>query len=371
MTKKIVVLVAFLAFLALWLQREEPRGTFAVIESHFVAWLTANVAPPPPIPPLTLVLYDEEASELSGQSRMTMLDAALFTRAASRLGAVAAGVEGLEGNPSRMMEAAGEMPVFGGYDAGRPPSLGWTAWSGTISSHWLELSGLIGAASKNFPRGFVTPSLPHAGPREIPLMAYHTGHPIPSMLALAWAASQRWQDQELIVKGNGVSGPTGLLPLGRDGRICFWPSSVVAKMTMNELLVAAEEFERAGGNSPLRGHVVVLSSATTDVLRVSRESGAPTLPSELWAQAWESLRAGQLFIPAGGWFFPALWLVACFLGLAVTRASRQTTLFVGLLAIMVYGLAALGVYAEFKVLLPIAPAVILFSAAITAGRLMR
>jgi hypothetical protein len=112
-----LAVIAGLALLAAWMHREHARGTFDVIESGFVSWLAANTADKNQaryLPPLTLVLYDEEASELAGTTRLALLDGTLFARAASRLGALAAGVEGIGEDPSRMIEAAEGMPVFGG-----------------------------------------------------------------------------------------------------------------------------------------------------------------------------------------------------------------------------------------------------------------
>lgn len=370
MMKRAAVLVVSLALLVPWLQREVARGTFDVIERHFVAWLAANADAPARIPPLTLVLYDEEASELSGKPRMSMLDAALFTRAASRLGAAAAGVEGLQGNPARMAEAAGAMPVFGGYSPDRPPSAGWTPLPGRVIARWPEMPGLIGAPGV-FPRGFIITPPDNAGPRELQMVARNAGRPVPSFLALAWAAAQGWQAGDLAAADGGVFGPQGGLPAGSDGKAWFFFAGPIAKMTMNELLVISEEYERTGGDSPLRGRVLVLSPATADVLRLSREGGAPAIPPELWAQAWEPLRRGRLFVAAGWWFAPALWLASCALGLGVAQASRRTALLAWMITVMVCLLAALGAYAGSRLFLPLAPMVIALSAAAVLGRIVR
>lgn len=370
MVKKLGALAVVLALGVLWLQREEARGTFTGVERHFTSWLAANAGVTTLLPPLTLVLYDQEASEMSGQSRMTTLDATLFVRAALRLGAVAAGIEGLEGNPVRMLEAAHEMPVFGGYDVNHPPSLGWTALTGESRISWLELRGLVDARD-GFSRGFIAPPLPGAGPREIALMARSTERPVPSMLLLAWVAAQGRSVGDLTISKNRVALHDRVLPMDAEGRFCFWPAGVSAKITMNEMLVAAEKFERTGGESPLRGRVVVLVAATPDVVRLTREGGATTLPAELWAQAWEPLRTEQLFIAAGLWFSPLLWLSSWILAFCASRVSRQSALIVWTVAIMVYLLVALGAYAGSTLFLPLVPAFILFSAAVMAGQLLQ
>ena len=72
----VVSVVAVLAILVLWLQREQARGTFDVVERAFVSWLAANTGGHQPLPPLTLVLYDDEASELAGGGSLTNKKAA-------------------------------------------------------------------------------------------------------------------------------------------------------------------------------------------------------------------------------------------------------------------------------------------------------
>jgi hypothetical protein len=103
----VFVLVIALTVFAFWLQRESTRGTFDLVQRSFLSWLAANTSATKVLPPLTLVLYDDEASELAGTGRMAMLDGALFARAVLRLGALGAGVEGLTGDPTRMVEADG------------------------------------------------------------------------------------------------------------------------------------------------------------------------------------------------------------------------------------------------------------------------
>lgn len=368
--KRALILAVVLALLVLWLQREFGRGSFDAVERPFVAWLAANASSPARIPPLTLVLYDDETSELSGKSHMSVLDAALFTRAALRLGAAAAGVEGLRGNPVRMMEAAGGMPVFGGYAPDAPPQEGWTPLPGRAVARWPEMGGLTGN-SDAFSRGFIAVPADKAGPRKLQMVARNTGHPIPSFLALGWAAAQGWRAGDLKAMDDRVSGPSEEIPVGSDGEVFFLPSSAVQKMTLNELLVIAEEFERSGGKSPVHGRILALTPATADVMRFSREGAAPVISPELWAQAWEPLRSGRLFVVAGGWFAPTLWLAACALALGVARASRRTALLAWMIAIMVFLLAALGAYAGSRLFFPLAPAWIALSAAAVLGRIFR
>jgi len=156
MTNKTRVLasIAVLVLVCLLLHREFARGTFNRIESAFVGWLAANVNTASALPPLAVVLYDEEASAVAGAERMGALDVALFARAAARVGALAAGVDNLPGDPLRMLEAAEGMPMFGGYALENAPAMGWTPWAGEPGAHWQELPGLVGPASTRFPRGF-------------------------------------------------------------------------------------------------------------------------------------------------------------------------------------------------------------------------
>ncbi len=365
--KAVVVLGIFLALLVLWMQREEARGTFDVIEERFVAWLSANAGPRAPLPPLTLVLYDDEASNLAGADRMGMLDAALFTRAASLLGAVAAAVEGVEGNPQRMIESADGMPVFGGYAPDAPPSAGWTPLRGRPDAGWPEVAGLVGTPGV-FARGFMAPPSGSAGPREMLLVGRNVDRPVPSLLVLAWAASQGWRSRDLSVSDGAVFGPKDRLMVGTTGAVRFFPVGPASKMTMNDLLVASEKFERTGGASPVRGHVLVLARATADVARLAREGASPVTPAELWAQAWEVLRRGRLFAAPGWWFAPCLWAASCVLCFGPARRSPRRAMIAWLLAIMVYLLAALGAFSGARIFLPLAPALVAFSISVVAGR---
>lgn len=359
---------AFLAAIVLWLQREEARGTFDAIERTFVAWLSANAGERAALPPLALVLYDDEASELAGAERMGMLDAALFTRAASLLGASAAAVEGLEGDPRRMLEAADGLPVIGGYAPDGAPALGWTPLRGGGGERWTAVGGLVGSPGV-FARGFLAAPLGSAGPRELPVMGRNADRPVPSLLVLAWGAAQGWRSRDLTAAEGGVFGPRGSIRVGARGEARFFPSGPARKMTMSDLLVAAEKCERAGGaNSPVRGHLLVLVRATADVARIAREGGAPVTPSELWAQSWDALRRGRLFVPAGWWFAPGLWAVSAALALAAARRSSWQALTAWAMAVLAYLLAALGAYAGARVFLPLAPAVAVFALAAVAGR---
>ena len=196
----VLALAAGLGLLALWLQRESAAGTFEVVERGLVAWLAANAGGPPPLPPMTLVLYDEESSELSGAGRMEVLDGALFARAAARLGAVAVGVEGLPGDPRRMLEAAGAVPVFGGYDWQEPPGAGWTPLRGGPQATWPEVPGLAGRGGR-FTRGFLAPPRSAGRAGEVVVLGRNGDRTVASFLALAWAAAGgvrvsavEWQD---------------------------------------------------------------------------------------------------------------------------------------------------------------------------------
>ncbi len=363
----VVAIGLFLALLVLGVEREEARGTFDAIERNFVAWLSANAGSRMPLAPLTLVLYDEDASDLAGSERMAMLDAALFTRAASLLGAVAAAVEGLEGNPLRIVESADGIPVFGGFAPDKPPVAGWTPLRGQPENGWPEVPGLVGMPGV-FARGFMAPPSNSAGPRQLLLVGRNVDRPVPSLLVLAWAASQGWRTRDLSVVDGVVFGPTGRLVVGGSGAVHFFPVGPAPRMSMNDLLVASEKFERAGGVSAVRGHVLVLVRATADVARLAREGGAPVTPAELWAQAWEALRRGRLFVEAGWWFAPCLWLVSIAMALGPGRRSQRRALIVWSLAVMVYLLAALGAFSGAHVFLPLAPALVAFSAAVLAGR---
>lgn len=359
-----VVLFALTVFLLL---REERRGTFGFLEKPFLSWLAANAGNNDRLPPLTLVLYDEEASELAGADEMAMLDAALFTRAASRLGALAAGVEGLHGDPARMIEAARGMPVFGGFGLDDSPGAGWTPLRGKAPSEWPEVPGLAGRPGV-FARGFMSVPVGAGGARSILLAARSADRPVPSFLVLAWCAAQGMKIRDLAVEEGAIGSPRGRLTVGPHGMMSFLPGTPAQVMTMNELLVASEQFERAGGQSPLRGHVLVLARATPDVARVERDGVSPVTPAELWAQSWEALSRGWLFIPAGWWLGPVLVCVCSLLALGPSRCSNHGAVIGGIFAVLIYLLVSLGAFAGARIFLPLGPALAAILIALFAGR---
>lgn len=359
------------AMASLLLQREFHRGTFDPCERAFVGWLSANSGPMGALPPLTLVLYDEEASELAGATRMGTLDIALFTRAASKLGAAAAGVEGLAGDPSRMMEAAGRLPVFAGYAPESPPGMGWTPWSGVPQRRWTELPGVAGSAATRLPRGFFAVPESEAGPRRAVILGRNADAVIPSFLALAWRAAQGERSAVPLAEGGWLRCADRSLPVDAEGATCFFPSAPGGTISMNELLVAAEKHERGEGASPLSGRIVVLARATADIARVKNyASGAAATPSELWAQAWAALRQGRSFVLPGWWYQFVLVVAAAALSVFVARRGWLAVFGAGFAGLLVYLLTALGVFASAGILLPFVPTVGTLLVALLSGCLI-
>lgn len=362
----IFVLAAVLTVLAFWLQREFLRGTFDPVERRFVAWLAANAGQVPALPPLTVVLYDTEASELAGASRMAVQDAALFARAAAKLGAAAAGVEGLAGNPSRILDAAGRMPLFGGFSAENPPGNGWSAWEGMVDSRWPELPGAAVSGPARFPRGFFAAPAGGSGPRRLGFLARSGGHPVPSFLALACAAGGGARVPAIRAAPGGVAVHGRFVPVDGSGAAWFFPDDTARVISMNELLVAAEKFERQGGVSPLRGRVLVLGRATPDVARFKTANDETATPAELWARSWQALRRGTFFVPPGWWYPPVLAVAALLLG-AVCRSGRGSGAAVkGLAALLMFLLVALAAFQSSGLLLPLVPS----AATLAAGLLL-
>lgn len=362
--------IAGLALLAAWLHREHDRGTFDVVERGFVSWLAANTGEKSrtaPLPPLTLVLYDDEASELAGTARMALLDGTLFARAASRLGALAAGVEGIGEDPSRMIEAAQGMPVFGGYDWQAPPGQGWTPAQGAPPASWPEVPGLAGRAAR-FARGFIAPPEGASGARSVLLAARNGDRAVPSFLALAWAAARgvRWTD--LQAQSDALVAGGSRIVLGADGAARFLPVGEPRVMTMNELLVASEKFEREGGVSPFRDHIMVLARATADVARVAVGQMRAATPAERLASAWESLRTNRLFLPPAWWYPVTVVLAAVVLIFGPARRSNRAALTAGLFSVLLFALVALGVFGSSRVLLPAAPTLLTLGTALVLGR---
>lgn len=363
----VLVLVIALAVLAFWLQRESTRGTFDLVQRGFLSWLAANSSATKILPPLTLVLYDDEASELAGTGRMAMLDGALFARAASRLGALGAGVEGLTGDPTRIIEAAGRMPVFGGYDPSVAPGSGWTPLSGEPGTGWPEMAGLVGRPAR-FARGVLAPPVGGGGAKSMQVAARNADRAVPSFLALAWAAAQGWQWSELRADPSGLRGPSGQLILDQTGATQFLPAAGPSVTTMNELLVMAEKFDREGGAAPLSGHMVVLARATSEVTRVAGEGLKPVTPMEQWASAWEAVRTNRLFHSPGWWYPLVVAAAAGVLALGPARRSNGGALLAGFFALLVFAMIALAVFASARVALPAALTLLTLAAGLMVGR---
>jgi hypothetical protein len=368
---RLLLCVAAVAGVSLLLQREFVRGTFDPVERAFVGWLSANTGAKNALPPLTLVLYDDEASNLAGSTRMGALDAALFARAVSKLGAAAAGVEGLPGDPSRMVEAAGRMPVFAGYAPDNPPGMGWTPCVGVPGAKWFELRGLAGPAATRIPRGFFTAPEGGSGPRRALIVARNADCVVPSFLALSWAAGQRLKTGQVFVDGNRLRAPHCSVPIDVEGKTAFFPAAPAGIISMNELLVAAEKYERGEGDSPLRGRVVVLARATADVTRLknSPQSIAAT-PSELWAESWAALSRGRCFLLPGWWY--QVVLVAAVAGLALALRGRTWPAMAGAgsASLLFYLLIALGAFASVGILLPFVLSAGTLVAGLLLGRLI-
>lgn len=364
-----IAAMAFLGVAASLLHREFMRGAFDPVERGFVAWLSINTSDAPALPPMTLVLYDKEASEFSGGARMSMLDATLFARAASGLGAVAAGVEGLSGNPSRMMEAAGHMPVFGGSMPDESPGRGWTSWKGDVGAGWMELPGLADSTPWGFPSGFFAPSEDLAGPRRMVLAARNLGHPVPSFSALAWVAAGDGDEAGARMMPGGMECGGRRVPLDATGAAFYFSGQQsVTVISLNELLVASEKQEREGGVSPMRGRLLVLCRATPDVTRIKGADDVAFTPAELWAQSWDALRRGRMFV-LPGWWYPAVLVVVGFgLCLGVRHGSRMFSAGVGVMAFFVFLLVALGVFDFCGLLLPLTPSAATLLVGVLLGR---
>ena len=365
----VLLLVVGLVIFASWLQRESTRGTFDSVQRAFLSWLAANSPAPKKLPPLTLVLYDDEASEMAGTERMAMLDGALFVRAVLRLGASGAGVEGLTGDPTRMIEAAGRMPVFGGYDPSSAPGSGWTPLNGEPGTEWLEMSGLTGRPAR-FSRGFLAPPVGSGGgAKTIQVAARNAGRPVPSFLALAWAAAQGWRWSEVVADPSGLRGPSGRLILDPTGAVQFLPAAAAPRVTtMNELFVLAEKFEREGGRSPLSGHIVVLGRATSEVTRVAGEGPKPVTPVEQWAAAWEAVRTNRCFHSPGWWYPVVVATVASLLALGPARRSNMGALLAGFFALLVFAMIGLAAFSSLRVALPAALTLLTLGAGLMVGR---
>lgn len=363
----VAAVIAGLTVLMFWLQREQSRGSFDAVQRAFISWLAANSSATKMLPPLTLVLYDDEASELAGTQRLGLLDAALFARAVARLGAVGAGVEGISGDPSRMIEAAEGLPVFGGYGWRSPPGQGWTPLAGEPPATWEEVPGLAGRRGR-FARGFMAPPEGASGAHTIRLAGRNGDRAVPSFLVLAWAVAHGRAWKDIAVEDGAITAGAGRIALDAGGSAHFLPQAAPAVLSMNELLVAAEKFEREAGVSPYQDHLMVLAPATADVARVSVEGERAVTPAERWAAAWEALRSGRLFLPPAWWYPLVVVLAAAVLALGPARRSNFAALLAAVFAVLLFALVALGLFGSARVLLPAAPTLLTMAAALVVGR---
>lgn len=362
-----VALAAALALLVFWIRREESQGTFDPVERVFLSWLLANDPQRVELPSLTMVLYDEESVALSGEGRLGVLDAALFARAASRLGAVAIGVEGLDGDPSRVVDAARGTRVFGGFEAARPPGEGWTPVRGLPGGWWPEIPGSVGLPGR-FARGFIPEPAELAVASHVLVVARCGDRVVPSFLALAWAAARGWRPTDLVFEHGMLRSPDGRLPGGADGTAGVLQASAPRRMTLNDFLVAAELHEREGADSPVRGQVVVLARVTPEVTRLAGPGVAASTPVELCLRSWDSVRTGGVFRRAGWWFGPALWALACVLAFGPARRGNKPAFVAGVFAALIYLLVALGVFAGTALFLPLVPGLLTIAVGLVAGR---
>ena len=359
-----------LLVLSFWMQHESARGTFDILERRWVDWLAANVASDVVLPPLTLVLYDEEDSAVAGSAKMGVLDRALFARAAGRLGAGVAVVEGLPGDPRRVIEAAGTIPVLGAYMWDEAPASGWTGIDGEARLSWRELPGLVGRPTQCY-RGFFDPPSGWTGAREIQLVARSGDRGVPSVLALVWGLVHGKRPGEIFASGAALRAGSGLLPVNDAGAARFWPESLPSVVSLNGFLLEAERFEREGGQSPVRGHVVMLARATAEVARVFAPGETAQTPAERWAAAWEAAAGNRIFLRPAWWFAAGLAAMA----LLLTKLSCEVSLLrgtgLGAFVVLLYALSALAAYGGSRLLLPIAPVLILILASVVASRVLR
>ncbi|MBU3666061.1 MAG: hypothetical protein FGM15_09340 [Chthoniobacterales bacterium] len=365
--KTFVVIGVLLAGAAAWLQHEWWRGTFNAAERPFVAWLSANDSlHTAGLPPLAIVLFDDEAAKLAGTDGLGMLDGALFARAASKLGAAAAGVVSLPGDPRRMLEAARGLRVFAGYPENEAPGEGWTPLAGEPAAGWPEIRGLTAKKHGVSPRGFLSPPAAKAGPMRIQIVARSGENTVPSFLVLAWASAQSLRTDAITVSADSVIGPRGALGIDHSGGGWFYPEAPRV-ITMNELLVASERFEREGGTSPFKGFLLVLARATSDVMRVSGEGRAPATSVEMWGSSWEAVRHGQMFLLPGWWFVPAVALAGTLLARFASLRTRRAGIFAMIFGLMFFLLLSLGLFSGARVSLPLVPSVITMMLGLFAG----
>ncbi len=185
---------------------------------------------------------------------------------------------------------------------------------------------------------------------------------------MAWAAGQRLRPHEIRALPGRIEGRGRFVPLDSRGASSFFAQDAARIMTMNQFLVVAERFERDGGESPLRGSVIVLCRATPDVARVA-SGGAELTPAELWAQSWQALRQGRTFVVPGWWYPLLVALVAVALCAGPARRGWVAVVGTGAAVLLAYLLAALAAFGTYGLLLPFVPSAVTMVAGLLLGRL--
>ncbi len=344
--------------------REEQRGAFPEVGRGIVRWLAADDAAKDPLPPLLLVLYDDEAAELASSRHVSGLDASIFLRAAGRLGAAAVVVEGLDpgADLARLAGVAARaegLPMVCGFAAENPPAAGWTPSEIPMQETFPVLTGILRADPAAAPAtGFTAVGRMEGALLRWPMLARCEGRTVASWAALAAAA-------------------TGGPPWASDpeGAVWLYPPPFPPEggaMTLSSFLLGAEQIERGSDDPALRaavqGHVVVLASETSGTPRYAGRPGEDFLTAARQsALAWQEVRSGRGFVPAGFWHL--LWpgLAGC-LVLIVPRRQGWLAALEGLvLTTALCLLAALALHAGSQVLLP----PVSMAAALATGLVLR
>ena len=194
---------------------------------------------------------------------------------------------------------------------------------------------------------------------------------VPSVLSVVWGLVHGQRPQEMVVEARALRAGRAKLPLDASGSARFWPDPISSVMSLNGFLVEAERFEREGGISPVRGHVVMLARATSDIARVAAPGQSPQTPTEWWASAWRSTKENRLFLLPGWEFSLVLTMIALLLSIFFHAGGLGRSLVGGLFFLLLYALLAMGLYSGYRLVVPLAPALVLLGMSVLMPRLLR
>lgn len=378
-------LALLLAAALLW--RETATGLLRPADEAWNQWLADTAGGPAELNPVVLVLHGGPEGE-----PVHPLDAALFTRAATKLGASVAAIavtQLAEGDPSLLTsvlaQSGAKIPprLVGCLLDAEPQELPVTP----LAVEWADAPAL----GLTHYRGADCPLPQAAGVTlgflnipdnsdGIPLVAL-----LGDQLAASFALAAVW-----LHAGAGGRDPeiqNGHLVLAGDRNISINPtgsggaletrSGRVDRLELDDLLLAMEQVERdtpahANIAERVRGRILILGTLELAPAASFRlESGRRLAPAEFQAHAISSLLDGSLHHPVRPAGIALALLLGCAAFASGIRTHTAAAVRAALLLLCLYLLIAIGLLQTFSLLLPTLPAIVLVLFAVVLAQLCR